>query len=806
MQLGTDFFSRLARGMMTLLMGLAWAGAPQWARARDDAATQPASQPGARTPEQLQQAREQFERMLKAVEAADAKLQRDSFDPAAVVEKVGRDPDQLFAWVRDQTTWLPYRGELRGPVGVLMDRGGSSLDRALLLAELLRLAGQTARLAHAALPADRASEVLEKLRAAPVAAPPPDDLDVDVRDDIRTTSAEFGLDKDLLNRTQSRLQFTAGKKAEQLAGRVQDQLPALLQATGGVPAAAANDEKQMLAAIADHWWVQRMQGSQWIDLDPLSPASKPGEAMVGASQTLAPGANGQFSVPPEEIHTVRIRLLIEKRDAGKLSEISVLDQPLRPDQIYGRRVVLTHWPLNWPNTDAPPPEVDRRIRMITIEQHEWMPVMRVGSDQIIQSSFTDTCDVNRHPNPDPMARLGKTIGKLSGALDAFGGVQGDQPKSAAELTAEWVEYQISRPGEAPVVERRQVFDLIGPAARAGGSPANVDLTEPQRIERGLALLGGFEVLVVPCRLSAQYVQHLACAALLRNRNAMTGFFDPDWHPDTKALTNKLQSLSAMPGPLYSLALMRHMSGQDAGQLCYTSANVLTCRWAMRIDAAAEPSERVKLCEGFDIVNNSLSLRPQSKSSAYAARAEQGIIDTNAEALMMSPCAVVENTAEMFDLRRRSGGPWLTVRKGDDPAWKAAQIPPDVRARVDRDLAAGYVVVVPSTPVALHDHSSVGWWRIDPKSGQTLGMSDIGGGATMVEYALVVFSIVVCGGIAFSDGKLSAQDIIVCVGLGAGGAYLAVPLTLGKCIALVVVAAATGFWLSQSPYLQHGFGG
>ncbi|HXE56026.1 MAG TPA: hypothetical protein VN541_23575, partial [Tepidisphaeraceae bacterium] len=465
-------------------------------------------------------------------------------------------------------------------------------------------------------------------------------------------------------------------------------------------------------------------------------------------------------------------------------------------------IVLTHWPLNWPNADAAPPDPDRRIRMITLDQHEWMPVLRIGSDQIIQTSFTDTCQVDRHPNPDPMARLGKTIGKVGGVLDAFGGPQ-DQSKAAAALTAEWVEYQISVPGQKPIVERRQVFDLIGPAARAAGSPPTGELTEAQRTDRGLALLGGFEVLLAPCQLSGQYVQHLASTALLRNRGTMTAFLDPNWHPDNKALTNKLMSLNPMPGPLYSLALMRQMPGEDAGQLCYTSANVLTCRWALRIDPAAPPSERVKLCEGFDIINNALSPRPQSKSNAYAARARQGVIDTNAEALMMSPCAVVENTAEMFDLRGSTGGPWLTVRKPDDPAWKAAQVSADVRARVDHDLAAGYVVVIPSKPVALQDRSSIGWWRIDPQSGQTLGMSDIGGGATMVEYALIVFSIVLCGGIAFSDGKLSIQDAIVCVGLGAGGAYLAVPLTIGKCVALVVIAAATGFWLSQSQGLQHG---
>ena len=73
----------------------------------------------------------------------------ERFDPQAVVELVGRAPEKLAAWVRDNTALFPYRGALRGPVGTLMDRGGNSLDRSLLLAELLQAIGQETRLANA---------------------------------------------------------------------------------------------------------------------------------------------------------------------------------------------------------------------------------------------------------------------------------------------------------------------------------------------------------------------------------------------------------------------------------------------------------------------------------------------------------------------------------------------------------------------------------------------------------------------------------------------------------------------------------
>ena len=102
-----------------------------------------------------------MERGFKAFEAAAREIPRNTFDLQAVINEVGRDSEKLFTWVRDHTFWVPYRGSLRGPVGVLMDRLGNSLDRALLLAELLRIAGHEVRLAHAELAEDQPKALLQ---------------------------------------------------------------------------------------------------------------------------------------------------------------------------------------------------------------------------------------------------------------------------------------------------------------------------------------------------------------------------------------------------------------------------------------------------------------------------------------------------------------------------------------------------------------------------------------------------------------------------------------------------------------------
>src|SRR5262245_2284897 len=101
---------------------LVWTGAFEAAAVPTTGATDPASQ---------------LEQSLQAIADGDRDLPRDTFDPAYVVQRLGTKPEDILAWVRDQTLWVPYRGLLRGDVGVLMDRVGNSLDRTYLLATLL---------------------------------------------------------------------------------------------------------------------------------------------------------------------------------------------------------------------------------------------------------------------------------------------------------------------------------------------------------------------------------------------------------------------------------------------------------------------------------------------------------------------------------------------------------------------------------------------------------------------------------------------------------------------------------------------
>ena len=79
-----------------------WGGLPEY-MAYAEAVQQTNSTEVAQTADKL-------EKLFQALEAAARDIPRETFDAKAVIEKVGRDPTKLFAWVRDETVWVPYRG------------------------------------------------------------------------------------------------------------------------------------------------------------------------------------------------------------------------------------------------------------------------------------------------------------------------------------------------------------------------------------------------------------------------------------------------------------------------------------------------------------------------------------------------------------------------------------------------------------------------------------------------------------------------------------------------------------------------
>ena len=81
----------------------------------------------------------------------------DITDPF-IIEKaaeLGNDPEQIFAFVRDEIAFESYVGSLRGARGTLWSKAGNALDQARLLIALLRVSGVPSQYVQGTLPDDK---------------------------------------------------------------------------------------------------------------------------------------------------------------------------------------------------------------------------------------------------------------------------------------------------------------------------------------------------------------------------------------------------------------------------------------------------------------------------------------------------------------------------------------------------------------------------------------------------------------------------------------------------------------------------
>jgi hypothetical protein len=377
--------------------------------------------------------------LVDLIAAEAAKLPRVEFDPAALAESLGNNPQAHFQWVKDHTWWAPYRGVLRGPRGVMLDRVGSNLDRALLLGDLLRRAGYTVRLAHARLSDGRTAEILDRLppipdrrRNATELKPISPELKkmVDASFDGGTSLDELVADS---VRRRDEAKMLAHTQAQQLYATVQTNA-----ASGGGSARQA-----AIDALRDHWWIERDENGHWVPMDVLRPDAKSGEVVAEATQTIEWKADADYpALADSDWHSVELQVVIERYEGSATKELTVLKTVLRPAEVLERPITLGHMPKPWPEKLPDAAGDPNALGNAAVSVKEWVPFLKVGDELVAQSGFTGSGDLIGDPF-DSKRDIAATGGGgfMSGFAEALGGGE----SSSSAITAEWLDYEVSSP-------------------------------------------------------------------------------------------------------------------------------------------------------------------------------------------------------------------------------------------------------------------------------------------------------------------------------------------------------------------------
>jgi hypothetical protein len=734
---------RCGRFLLAVAMVLVWTGAVNLLGepARADNPTTPA----ALTPAQKV---DLLTRLILVLRDTDRDDMRRMDDLEAVVHDANGDPLKLCQWVSQNTWWVPYHGVLRGSAGVMLDRLGNSMDRAILLARLLKTAGLETRLAHATLPDAVAAAQLAKIKRPGSDWHPPA-FDPGDKDKLAFDGylQKYSVDPKWIQGRQAEDELSAEQTQEAIVQRAAEQMPVIGALVHAGPV-VVSDSKSDRFALADDWWAEyRPRGGNdaWTALDPNC-GDAAGKPPLAAAETVLRDSNGKFNFLPAVAHEVEIRVVVEQWLDGKLQEQVALKSVARPSELVGERVALGHLGMGFPDNLDPgkEPDLAGKLRQLAAEPREWIPTLQLGGQTIMQCGINPDGSIDEKPKLDALKNAAAVVaGGASKAVDALGGGPATSPEPAKPrgvMTAEWIDYEIRTPGCEPRTIRRELFDHIGPARRAAGVTTAPMPTDHQRIAQGFALLGITDIALQCCSVPRLAVKHLAAQNLLANAQILLAL--------AKQPPASASDVSDMDGrivlgatELFALASARFGSSPVGSSVYLDQLNILTKHTWLRESpplANGQPSDSpFTVLGGYDIVENNVAVISAPGNDPAAIRMQQGIVDTVAESVLGNVGAAhSENTSELFAASTARGEPWIAVTARDAGKLSAMDLPVDVKQRMGDELKAGRTVLLPEK-----NGSVFAWWSVDPKTGQTLGIGGNGWGTEAAEYSLTTSTLV-----------------------------------------------------------------
>ncbi len=474
----------------------------------------------------------------------------------------------------------------------------------------------------------------------------------------------------------------------------------------------------------DHTWVEMANGTEWVDLDPTLPGAAPGDVLTKPAETLT-------QLPDELRYKVEFDVLVERMSGGQLVTDNDLTVSDFADALAGTPVTFGH--------TTPSGLQNLGVAINSLLGDGWLdyrPTIEVGSRSFIADEAVG------FPGPN-----------------GGGGIFGEEPSPGSgpldgEATAEWLQVQVTPPGAKPDIARRTIFDRLPADLRASGqlTPSAV---EPLNLVdfKGTGSLDYLPMMGLEKFAISTGTTGVTPAATTDDALARFAFA---YHDVRDAIDAQV--------------------ALDAGARTFDDGpNIVSLSVIPNGD-----SEASKADVGLDIWIRSHGVLPLTGSTLSAAQSRL-------------VAGVTDHVAEQFavgSLADTSGAPKATIGVSDVFAAAASQgiptvvlngtapqtLPYDAPATslIKDALAAGDVVVVPAKPVTVGGSPRIGWWTVDPSTGDTTDVMDTGSGQELAEEAVIIdseFGRLICfGSMAMAAAEVILLSAAVVGGLALSGMY------------------------------------
>jgi hypothetical protein len=628
------------------------------------------------------------------IQSLQQSLDRSIFDDQQILIQNDFDAEIIVAFVQDKIAFQPYVGLLRGVQGTLNSRAGNSLDQSVLLAKLLKDAGFEARIANTQLTKEQSLSVLLTTANGII----PENIG---------QGEEFEKALKSLNKPQNTKETKDWNQTETYA-RFETSLNQLNQILkqNQIDLSDKDITQNLIEKNQDYFWVQyRMSVTEpWNHAHPVW--NKTPKPELKATHTF------KDQVPQKYLHKVRIEAFIEQRIGDKYKTHSLM-KPWESPAANLQDVYLSY--SNAPS--AVELESDYDFEKIINKTNTFVPTFNdvaVGGKVFdLQGRLIDSMAM-----ASPTAGIFKTVGdKTLLAVDA---VEGNN-KTTMQLTAQWLEFTFIHPDGIETKHRRYIYKA-GEGQKQSEKSIKTDL------------LSEYQLMINTGEQPLAYLADLYLKSVNDSLPLLKASVKKLFSEDKKAAFPKSFSKSA-----FDLLIQYFWMNQNPKK----DKNVVSFRNQANLISFKKGFIDTKTAYfAVDIINNSKQFIHIKDSKLYNSTKQsiiQGVWDTACEWL---PAKINELEGNKLDTLKV-----VSAAQQQDISMKLIQ--PKVKAQTElnlifkketlayqsikSDLDNGYMVIVPNQKPDKLKMS--GWWRINPTTGETLGMTADGGGQEITEYMI-----------------------------------------------------------------------
>jgi hypothetical protein len=544
----------------------------------------------------------------------------------------GKDWEEAFKFVRDSIWTEPSRFPLKTAEGVRWGRSGNSLEKTLLLAQLLQDNGMTVQIAEGELDDAAAAKLLGSM-------------------------------------------FPAGKT---------------FSYKKDVPISTPVEEPGLIAAVKRHFWVRKADGDNWVDLDPSFPGAEPGQAFAPVINTFEPS---------DVALKTRVSIVLEKTqgDSGEAQPILSWEGPL--EEVANQPISLS-----------------------------------------VVAEFQKAEAEERKEEEEEGGAVGGVFGGLGGRkkTESKKGTAGEKIIYNAALTVrgEGVADGKFGPEKQPIARLalRMKFESLEEVV----SESERILFERSERKDEPPLFQRHAVLITGNRIPAEAWQSQLKAVSDKNLLA-------DVKSQVEEIKKSLKSKKFNRGTLEKSAALEEKMGPQVGHLLNmifastsddqsekegAALSVLSYYQIPRILISSFAGDQEKSEATLDLRQDRIEAVPVSgqalsmKQTFYYGR---GVIESILEGKLLELLTgrPALTTAVLMQEAAQENIPIRTYSSLEKDSLKKIGPPERVAEKLFAALDSGRIVVIPEKSIEWEGQKRWGWWDVDPRTMETVGVMDTG---------------------------------------------------------------------------------